>query len=244
MARPKMILFDYGGTLLCEPDWDHLRGEKAVFEHVISNPHNCSPEALSAWEQEYIRSRWFLREHGVELQLMQMLRLKYELHGIRLDIPWEDAEYLLWSNSSLMTEKCVYPNIRQALDFLHKEGIRTGVVSNLGWSGVSLRKRIDALLPDNHFEFVITSSDYGIRKPDARLFQIALNRAGLAPEEVWYCGNDEFKDIRGAISAGMIAVHYLGHMDGDRKELPIVPTHADGAYAIGDWKELQDLILR
>ena len=28
MAEPKMILFDYGGTLLCEPDWDHLRGKK------------------------------------------------------------------------------------------------------------------------------------------------------------------------------------------------------------------------
>ena len=109
---------------------------------MIANPQQLSPESLSAWEQEYIRSRWFLRDHGVELEHKQMLRLKYELHWIRLDIPWEEVEYLLWSNSSLMTEKCVYPHIRQTLVFLYEEGIRTGVVSNLGWSSDSLRKRI------------------------------------------------------------------------------------------------------
>ena len=38
MAKPEMILFDYGGTLLCEPDWDLQRGEEAVFEHVVENP--------------------------------------------------------------------------------------------------------------------------------------------------------------------------------------------------------------
>ena len=235
--KPKMILFDYGGTLLCEPDWDDLRGERAVFEHVIANPCGHTPETLAAWEREFIRSRWFLRDHGV-----QMLRAKYEIHGIRLDIPYEEAEFLLWSNSSFMTERCVYPHIRQTLEFLYEKGIRAGVVSNLGWSGRSLRKRIDTLLPGNRFEFVITSSDYGIRKPDARLFRIALSKAGLSPEDVWYCGNDEVKDVGGANGAGMFAVHYLGHVEGDRKELPIEPARGPMAAAITDWAELQELL--
>ena len=37
ITRPKMILFDYGGTLLCEPEWDMLRGERAIFEHIVAN---------------------------------------------------------------------------------------------------------------------------------------------------------------------------------------------------------------
>jgi len=53
-ARPKMILFDYGGTLLCEPEWDMLRGEKALFEHIVSNPHHYTPEELCSWEKEYM----------------------------------------------------------------------------------------------------------------------------------------------------------------------------------------------
>ncbi len=28
--KPKMIMFDYGNTLLCEPNVDFLRGEVAV----------------------------------------------------------------------------------------------------------------------------------------------------------------------------------------------------------------------
>ncbi len=62
-GRPEMVLFDYGGTLLCEPERDALRGERAVLAHAVSNPLLLSPEALSAWEQEHIRSRWFLRAH-------------------------------------------------------------------------------------------------------------------------------------------------------------------------------------
>jgi hypothetical protein len=49
--KPKMILFDYGGTLLCEPGWDMLRGERALFENVITNPHHYTPEELSSWER-------------------------------------------------------------------------------------------------------------------------------------------------------------------------------------------------
>ena len=48
--KPKMILFDYGGTLLCEPDWDMLRGECALFKHVVANPHHFTPEQLCSWE--------------------------------------------------------------------------------------------------------------------------------------------------------------------------------------------------
>ena len=239
-----MILFDYGSTLLGEPDWDKLRGERAVFAHVVSNPRGLTPEALSDWEQDYIRSRWFLRDHGVELQLRQMLRLKYELHGIKLDIPYEEAEYLLWSSASLMSERCVYPHIRQALDHLYERGIRTGVVSNLGWSGEALKRRIDALLPNNRFEFVITSSDYGVRKPDPRIFQVALSKAGLGPEDAWYCGNDEVKDVGGANGAGMFAVHYLGSLEGEGKEPPAEPADPRRAAAITDWNQLRDLLER
>ena len=148
---------------------------------------------------------------------------------------------LLWSNASLLSERCVYPHIRQVLDYLYKPGIRTGVVSNLGWSGEALKRRIDVLLPNNHFEFVITSSDYGVRKPDSRIFQLALSRAGLRPEDAWYCGNDEVKDVGGANGAGMFAVHYLGRLEGD-KEPPAEPAASDRAAAITDWNELRELL--
>ena len=241
-GRPEMVLFDYGGTLLCEPERDALRGERAVLAHAVSNPLQLSPEALSAWEQEHIRSRWFLRDLDVEPPAVQLLRLKYELHGITLDIPYEEAEYVLWSGASPLSERCVYPHVREMLEALHAGGIRTGVISNLVWSGKSLKRRIDALLPGNHFEFVITSSDYGIRKPDGRLFRLALARAGLGPEKAWYCGNDRRKDVEGSRAEGLTPVLYLGHMEGDGKDASeALPEDGDTA-AITDWNQLPELL--
>ena len=100
ITRPRMILFDYGGTLLCEPEWDMLRGEKALFEHVVSNPHHYTPEELCSWEKEYFQSLQPVRDLGAEPTEIQMLRLKYELHGIKLDIPYEEAEFIFWDHTA------------------------------------------------------------------------------------------------------------------------------------------------
>ncbi len=238
IPKPKMILFDYGGTLLCEPDWDILRGERAILAHAVSNPLGCTPEELARWEQESMLSRLPLRELNVEMPQLQMLRLKYALHGITLDISDEEAEYVLWSQASRMSERCVYPHIREVLKAIGKMGIRTGVISNLVWSGKSLKKRIDTLLPENHFEFVITSSDYGIRKPDVRLFQLALAKAGLPPEAVWYCGNDYRKDVQASRSAGIFPILYCGHVEGDQRDRTSPPADMGDTLTITDWNAL------
>lgn len=241
-SKPQMILFDYGGTLLCEPDWDLLRGEKAVFQHVVHNPHQYTPEELSDWEAKRFQALQSIRDADAELTELQMLRLKYELHGIRLDIPYEQAELIHWDHTAPMSERCVYPHIRRTLSALHEQGIRTGVISNIGWTGTALQRRINLLLPDNHFEFVIASSDYGIRKPSALLFRVALAKAGLKPEQVWFCGDTYDKDIEGARSAGLFTVFYQGHVEGDHKKPAAQYPAAEDSVMITDWRELLELL--
>ena len=53
------------------------------------------------------------------------------------------------------------------------------------------------------FETIIISGDYGYRKPDARLFQAALSKLQVRPEEAIFIGNDRFRDVLGARIAGM-----------------------------------------
>ncbi|GHU94980.1 hypothetical protein FACS1894208_06990 [Clostridia bacterium] len=43
-------------------------------------------------------------------------------------------------------------NIEELLTYLHNIGIRSGVISNIGWSGGALKHRIDRLLPNRHIE--------------------------------------------------------------------------------------------
>jgi putative hydrolase of the HAD superfamily len=57
-----------------------------------------------------------------------------------------------------------------------------------------------------YFDPIVISGDYGFRKPDARLFQAALTKLEVIPEEAIYIGNDRFRDIMGARQAGMRTV--------------------------------------
>jgi HAD superfamily hydrolase (TIGR01549 family) len=56
---------------------------------------------------------------------------------------------------------------------------------------------------DRFFEQVIISSAVGIWKPDPRIFQLALDKAGLQPHEVIYVGDSEKDDVAGARAAGL-----------------------------------------
>lgn len=53
------------------------------------------------------------------------------------------------------------------------------------------------------------------RKPNRVLFDIALNKAGLAADKVWYCGDSITADIEGAYGVGISPVLYEGETRGD-----------------------------
>ena len=100
------------------------------------------------------------------------------------------------------------PNTDKIIEYINKSGIRSGVISNISWSGEALTDRINRLLPDNKFDFIIASSEYILRKPDAMLFKLALNKAELDAEDVWYCGDNIRCDIEGSASVGIFPVWY------------------------------------
>lgn len=205
MQKPKMILFDYAHTLAWKPDADFLRGEEAVFVHVKENPRGITPEEAARLGTELFLSARDCRHSGWELHEHQQLKLKYDLLGLSFDIPLTDLEKLLW------TATCpgeVMPGVAELLAALRQRGIRTGVISNLGWTGEALADRLHRLLPEHNFEFVIASSDYGVRKPNPLIFRAALAKTNLSPEDVWFCGDQIDADIFGAQSTRLFPVWY------------------------------------
>ncbi len=55
-------------------------------------------------------------------------------------------------------------------------------------------------------ENIIVSGDFGISKPDPRLFLIACERLNVLPEEAVHVGDLYSRDVTGALRAGMQAV--------------------------------------
>ena len=77
------------------------------------------------------------------------------------------------------------------------------VVSN---ANGTLRAHMDRIGLSTLLDIVIDSQDEGVEKPDPRLFQIALERAGARPESTIHVGDLYQVDVVGARSAGMRAV--------------------------------------
>jgi len=205
MNIPKMIIFDYGHTLLYEPNYDFLHGNEALFKYVTKNKRNISPKDLNDFSQKLFGEISVVRQNGLELHEWQFQRFLYEYLEIEFSISLPEAEKVFWDNTSFGK---VMPNADEMLDYINSKGIRSGVISNIGFSGSALTERINRLLPNNNFEFIIASSEYMFRKPNPYLFELALKKAGLTANDVLFCGDNIKADVEGAANIGILPVWY------------------------------------
>lgn len=235
MNYPEMILFDYGNTLINEFDFNTLRGYKAVFEHVVRNPKNVAAETVTEFDSKLYKKLENARNGGYELHEKQLNQITFEYFGLEFDVPLEEIELIYWTNAS---PTGIMPHTDKMLDYINSHGIRSGVVSNISWSGNALKSRIDTCLPNNRFEFVISSSEYIFRKPDPVLFELALAKADISPDKVWFCGDTVEADIFGAHGVGIFPVWY------EEDSIPVPWRSAHGKLPdfdymhIHDWREL------
>jgi HAD superfamily hydrolase (TIGR01509 family) len=95
------------------------------------------------------------------------------------------------------------PQALEALALVRASGLRAAAISN---SNGSVRAVLDAVGLVSHLDFVLDSGEVGVEKPDPRIFELALARAGVAPGEAAYIGDLYTIDARGAGAAGLRAV--------------------------------------
>lgn len=205
MKKPEMILFDYGGTLMYEPDFCPSAGNMSLHPYISENPHNISPEELSDYMICLFDEIRILRGELIEIHEHLFLRYVLEHFDMKLSVPFEQAEHIIMNGISQAIET---PHAGEMLSVLRETGIRTGVVSNLCWSGNALSHRLNKAFPEHKFDFIMTTSEYIFRKPDVHIFDLAIRKSGLSPDKIWFCGNDIEVDMYGADNAGLFPVFY------------------------------------
>lgn len=81
---------------------------------------------------------------------------------------------------------------------------QTGLISN-AWSDVreymTREKMMDA------FDHIIISAEVGVAKPDPKIFQLALEKAGVSPKEAALV-DDFYVNIEGCEKIGMKGIHF------------------------------------
>ena len=237
MQKPKMILFDYGQTLVNEAAFDGVKGTAEVLKYAIENKYNRTAKEVQAVadtiNHELGRfdpsTRHLLQ---IEVPSQMFTAYIYESQGIKLSISASQLDKIFWDAAS---PGVVTDGITEFLSFLREQGIRTGIISNITYSGSALEERIHTMFPEHEFEFIIATSEYMFRKPHHRIFELALEKADLQPEDVWYIGDQYECDVVGARNAGIFPVWYLGAID-----MPYVLR--EDVLTIMNWSELREIM--
>lgn len=237
MRKPKMILFDYGQTLVNEKKFDGVAGCREVLRYATKNKYNRTAEEIQA-EADAINAelgrfdpkRRYLFQ--VEVPNHMFTAFLYQYMGIELPLTPQEIDRIFWDAASPGTPT---DGIERFLSYLKGQNIRTGVISNISYCGEVVEERINEMLPEHNFEFILATSEFMFRKPNKRIFELALEKAELAAEDVWYIGDNYQCDVEGARNAGLFPVLYVGATHNAQKK-------EDDVLIISHWNELINIM--
>ncbi|NBT85010.1 MAG: HAD family hydrolase [Alphaproteobacteria bacterium] len=177
LKKPQAILFDWDNTLVST--WEIL--------HRVINL-TLAEYKMPLWTLEKVKST----AHKSSREAFPTL----------FGDKWEEAREFFYKNFNKfhLEELKTMPDALPLLDFLAKQNIKLGVVSNKKTS--ILNKEIEFLNWSGFFNTVIGAGDAEKDKPAPDPIFLALDRIGLkASEEIWFVG-DTIVDWQAARASG------------------------------------------
>jgi HAD superfamily hydrolase (TIGR01662 family) len=239
----RAVLFDFGHTLV-----DFRRTEEALLEaygqiraRIEAVAYMEVPEILDLIERvaggvDALVGRSYEERRMEELDVTEMFR--ETLAGIGFDLPQDVVAHIAaldhsaWSNSLVVRE-----DVLECLNELKGMGYRMGLVSNVSLFPDLMHADLQRLGLDRFLDGAVFSSEIGVRKPDARIFEEALARVSATPGGTVFVGDRLLDDISGARALGMRTVHTVQFR---REDDPDIPPDA----RIGDLSELPLVLKR
>jgi HAD superfamily hydrolase (TIGR01509 family) len=208
MTEVQAVLFDYSGTLFrLEEDESWFEGmkvdERQVDGHVqaelmrrltapVGQHVDMTPEAYHAW---------------VNRDLAPHLHREAYLHVLRESGLAEHHAEALYDRVIDTSSWTPYPDTAEVLKGLHRQGIKTAVVSNIAFD---VRPAFLALGAADYVDEFVLSFEVGAIKPDAAIFETALARLGVeAAHAVMVGDSDEADGGARAVGCGFMLVDPL-----------------------------------
>ncbi len=190
--RIRAALFDAGGTLV-RLDFEWMAAELGRLGHAL--------EAAALRHAEAEGRRRFDESDRTRIEpyfegMLAAAGAPHELWPRALESWWARQRTVgLWARPM--------EGAREALAGARAAGLRVAVISNS--DGRAEQHLVDCGLRDL-VELVVDSHQVGVEKPDPRIFHIALEWLGVAPDQAVYVGDLRSVDGGGARAAG---VHFV-----------------------------------
>ncbi|MFN2594974.1 MAG: HAD family hydrolase [Actinomycetota bacterium] len=204
----EVVFFDAGGTILdAHPSFPGLfarvcrdEGYDVSDEDIASVQGRIAPHLMdlepqdggpsyagSSMSSEKARAFW---SHFYE-RVLNELDLPLELVPKLFDTFTDPASYKL------------FDDVRPCIDKLRADGFGIGLISNFeSW----LEEMLVELEIGDTFDVAIISGQEGVEKPDVGIYEIALAKAGVAPDSAVHVGDSPTYDAEPASRVGIQAV--------------------------------------
>jgi putative hydrolase of the HAD superfamily len=185
----RAVIFDLGGVVFPSP----LDAFDA-YDTVAALPSGTVRSLIRVSSEE---GAWAALERGSLTMdaFFDALELEAETSGFRLD-----ARRLMASIASGFGPR---PSMRRAVERIRAAGLHTAALTN-NWI-VADRERAPNGFAELGFDVVVESSIEGMRKPDPRIYQLVLERLGVAAEETVFL-DDLGINLKPARALGMTTI--------------------------------------
>lgn len=209
----EVCIFDLYGTLVDirtredEPNlWEKLAlfyGYYGAF-YTPEELKSAFHRTVAQMEAGQTRLRRDSHEAFPEVQIEKVFRSLYSEKGIEADevLAVHTGQFFRVLSTDYIR---LYEGARELLLKLKAGGKRCYLLSNAQAIFTGPEMRSLDLLP--LFDGVLFSSDWGVRKPDAAFFRLALDRYQIDPAKAVMIGNDGVTDIAGARAVGLGTIY-------------------------------------
>lgn len=197
------IFFDLDHTL-----WDFEKNSALTFQKILTE--NSVGIELKDFLKAYIPINFefwkYYREGKISKDELRFQRLKVTFDTIGLSIP-NELIYILSDQyiENLSTFNHLFPNTVEVLDYL-KPNYKLHIITN-GFQEIQ-DKKLQSSNIYNYFDHIINSEMAGVKKPNPKIFELALNKANTLPNKSLMIGDNLEADILGARAVGLHTLHF------------------------------------
>ena len=202
MRIPSVIIFDLDGTLY-DYDYCHTKAlNKVISKCIQSDIFNSKAEFLEHYASSQISVKNKLGRTAASHS--RILYFKTMTQKLIVDEPLVlalELSHLYWEeffNSMLRFDGLV-----EFIQFVKAMGCKIAILSDMTLE-IQIQK-LNRLGLTSAFDFVLTSEEIGVEKPDPVTFELVLHHFSTTPEKAWMIGDNHERDIIGAQTLGFAA---------------------------------------
>lgn len=193
-----MLFFDIDDTLT-DSYGAHSEAISHLFQTTTATLNNPIA-AKQEWQTitDFYLDKYFRKEISLEDQRHSRLIEFWKNQGFQLTK--NEAAGLYLQYHQLYLNNCIlFTDVKQSL--LKLSSFRLGIISNGVDKDQIYKLKNNGILI--LFSDIIISESVGFAKPQKEIFELAVKRSGLHPEECFYFGNSYTLDYTGAKKAGL-----------------------------------------